>query len=370
MPAAKLLNDQAMQNFIRQGFVKIHTDFSADFHQNVYDRMTSILEKSGKPGNNLLPNIPEIQDVFNHPAVHGALTSVLGPSYYTHPHRYCHVNPPHTPEQNLHKDGYSKRHHRLRWAMAFYYPQDTPVEMGPTGVVGGSQYFNVGPWHGRETPLTGEAGTVVIVHYDLWHRGTFNSGDRKRFMLKFLFARLDEPEAPPWAFGDTARQKSDSPLEGLWESLWNWNRGHLSTATGERSDVAEWAYRLQNGEEVERLEAAYALGAAGEKGVEVAARLMRSEDPVLRRNAGYALCAGGGGPWRRWPNWPAKIRRTRRVPLRSMRSAIWERWRVKRFLWLRRRCETRLSRCGALRRTHWARYRRSMKRRHVVLARR
>ena len=66
-----------------------------------------------------------------------------------------------------------------------YYPQDTTVEMGPTGVLPGSHYFNwlVGPiglnmrldTTEGEVPMAVEAGTVLMVHYDLWHRGMGNT---------------------------------------------------------------------------------------------------------------------------------------------------------------------------------------------------
>ena len=40
--------------------------------------------------------------------------------------------------------------------------------------------------------LTCAAGTVVITHYEIWHRATANRSTRTRYMLKFLFARTQE----------------------------------------------------------------------------------------------------------------------------------------------------------------------------------
>ena len=80
--------------------------------------------------------------------VHGALHSILGPDYYLHLHRHVHDNPPGSKGQNLHKDSLynsryavdeKRRHHRTRWLMLFYYPQDTPVELGPTAILPRSQ---------------------------------------------------------------------------------------------------------------------------------------------------------------------------------------------------------------------------------------
>ena len=65
--------------------------------------------------------------------------------------------------------------------------------MGPTALVPGTQYYMDGP--GDEVAglaLTCAAGTVVITHYELWHRATANRSTRTRYMLKFLFARTEE----------------------------------------------------------------------------------------------------------------------------------------------------------------------------------
>ena len=44
-----------------------------------------------------------------------------------------------------HKDGHHipVRDHRPKWMMGLYYPGEVTLDMGPTCVVGGSQYFEV-----------------------------------------------------------------------------------------------------------------------------------------------------------------------------------------------------------------------------------
>src|SRR5262249_4117076 len=150
--------------------------------------------------NNLLPRIPELSQIFADPNVAGALTSVLGPNFFLQPHRYCHLNAPGSAGQRLHRDGFFTRRHHTRWALALYYPQDTPEAMGPTGIVPGSQYYNVQPVPhvGTEIPLLGEAGTVTSCDFHLWHRAMPNRSDEKRLMMKFLLARMEEPREPAW----------------------------------------------------------------------------------------------------------------------------------------------------------------------------
>lgn len=82
-----------------------------------------------------------------------------------------------------------------------YYPQEVTADMGPTGVTPGSQYFSSPePLAGHgELGVIGEASTVLLVHYDVWHRILRNHSDRNRYMLKFLFGHAAEPVAPDWA---------------------------------------------------------------------------------------------------------------------------------------------------------------------------
>ena len=236
-----LLNDEEMRRFIIDGYIKVQPDFPASFHETIFQQVEDMFESQGNLGNNLLPLIPEIQQVFSHPAVHGALTSALGPNYVMHSHRYCHFNPPGSTGQNFHKDSYEGdeqiRRHRCRWMMGFYYPQDTTEDMGPTAVLPATQYYETHESaHAQpELALCGEAGTVTLVHYDLWHRAMPNQSDKKRHMLKFLFTRLDEPKAPSWNSANSMWQPPNGDVssggpEVMWQSLWNWFYGKQNAA--------------------------------------------------------------------------------------------------------------------------------------------
>ena len=181
-----LLNDAQMQEFIVKGYVTVQADFPPAFHESVRAQAEAIFTSAGNPGNDILPRIPELADLCAHPAVTGALTTILGPGYAMHPHRHCHQTPPQQPAQRQHQDSYEDdqnvRHHRTRWAMAFYYPQDVPKEVGPTSVLPASQYY-IRRSHAerqQEALLCGDAGTVTIVHYDLWHRATTNRSDQSQ----------------------------------------------------------------------------------------------------------------------------------------------------------------------------------------------
>jgi hypothetical protein len=294
-----LLDDAAMRRFIMDGYLVLKPEFPSGLDEAIYQRLEKVLA-GGNPGNNLLPRVPELQQVLDHPAVHGALHSILGPDYYLHLHRHVHDNPPGSKGQNLHKDSLynsrfavdeKRRHHRTRWLMLFYYPQDTPVELGPTAIMPRSQYLNTQrPPDVEELPLCGEAGTVAIVHYDLLHRGMANTSDKMRYMAKFLFTRMSEPQAPNWNHRDPAWETTDDPQETIWRHLWDWHCGVADTwMPAQDQPVAALADRLYDETEIVGLSAAYELGTRGEEAVPALIEALKEESEAAPRNAAYAF---------------------------------------------------------------------------------
>ncbi len=299
------LTDEQMRDFIINGFIKVKTDFPPSFHEQIYQHLDVMFEHTGNLGNNVLPLIPEIQQVFDHPVVDGAMRGVLGTNYIMHPHRFCHYNPIGGGGQGHHKDSYEGdeqvRRHRCRWSMGFYYPQDVTEDMGPTAVLPGSQYYDSGEsaHEHPELSLCGEAGTVTIVHYDLWHRAMANESDKKRYMLKFLFSRLDEPRTPTWQSDNVDWQTVADGVEPehpeLWESQWDWYYGNENgCANGVPYDeLVNLLDTLQHDNEKMRLNAAYRLGRVGVDAVPVLQKALYSSNASIQNYAGYALSLVG-----------------------------------------------------------------------------
>ena len=337
-----LFTDEQMREFLTNGFVIIKPDLPKSIHDTIYQKLDEVVDMDGNPGNNLLPRVPEIQDVFNHPTVRGAFTSVIGPNYMMHPHRHPHTNRSGSSGGGWHKDsywGYGKvRNHRTWWAMVFYYPQDTPVEIGPTAVMPGSPYYLSRQQDSSETKFSavGEAGTMAIIHYDLWHQATANQTDLTRYMLKFEFIRMKPPTIPTWNNQDTDWcPPSDSQLLNdqsiMWQHLWNWSSGRSedkTVASATEVEIRQWITALRIGTQPERMEAAnhlgtlgrngseaittliqslndpsepvglnaaYALGAIGEESIEPLTNALQDENETIRRHAAYALTAVGSG---------------------------------------------------------------------------
>ncbi|MDP7280385.1 MAG: HEAT repeat domain-containing protein [Candidatus Poribacteria bacterium] len=302
-----LLTDSQIHDFIVNGFITVTTDLPPSFHEEVYASTTEIFEKEGNPGNNLLPRIPMINEVFEDPWVAGAFTSVLGPDYYMQPHRHCHPNLPSSKGQNMHQDGGKRWSHKTRRLLVFYYPQDTPEEIGPTGIVPGSHYYNTvdGAIITAELPLCGQAGDVTLANYDLWHRAMPNQTEKTRYMMKFLYARMSEPTQPTWnhqqANWDRVTASADSCYQSemhqqMYASIWNWHLG-VKKQQPERSychdSIATLIEALKAESEAECLTNAYALSRFGEPILPDLADLLADESGYGQRYALYAMSVIG-----------------------------------------------------------------------------
>ncbi|MCR8630488.1 HEAT repeat domain-containing protein [Paenibacillus radicis (ex Xue et al. 2023)] len=307
-----LLNDEQMRKFVTEGFLILKTDFSEQFHQKLMEQLNQVYEQEGNPGNNLLPRIRDLQKVFDNPIITGALTSVLGPNYLMHTHRHGHFNA--SPKAGgWHKDsywGYKKmRNHHPWWAMIMYFPQDTPVELGPTGVMPGTQNYESRTFESDETEgeavASGNAGTFALIHYDIWHRSTPNVLGQPRYMLKFEFMRTEAPTAPSWDCLDrewkqpAAFSTKINEHEMMWKETWNWLSGQIgSLADSEKVDTAkvqEAAAQLEDSFEPTALNAAYNLAAMGDAGIQALLQGLRHESLKVSRTSAYGLAAAGSG---------------------------------------------------------------------------
>ena len=373
--ASRLLDDEAMQGFVREGYVTVKSELPREFHDRMHAALDPLDEGGPRGHNNLLPCVPELAHLLDEPVVRGALTSILGPAYYLHFHRHDHFTFPND-AQPLHKDSDNHSHHavdglrrmhRTRFAMLFYYPQDTPLEKGPTGIVPRSQYVprralesarrrlnefynrlrkeveaETGaslsspagrqlwqersgrfkaenpevatrldtldkPWEAEKIPLLGDAGTVTIVHFDMVHgRYSGNTTDLSRHMVKFLYTRGREPVAPSWHGGRSPWPDEDDPLEPVWRSTWDWHCGR--SPERRQIDLRQSIRGLDSRDDRTALGAAYTLGMHARwyrAGLDALFERFFSDNVGLRTVAAYGLVAAGE---------PAVGRLTRAVP--------------------------------------------------------
>ena len=221
------LTDDEMASFVIRGYHIIKPDLRTGINQEIYDVLNAM---STNPGDAVLDEVPQLNDVWNSPEMVGALTSLLGPDYEMFPHRHCHRNAPGTPSQQIHQDnlndlriegGQVRQPDRIDLVLAMYYPQDVTSNMGPTLILPGTHVLQALPermasqGNFRDQVIaTVDAGSVVILHYDIWHAGTANTSETVRYMLKFLFQRTTNPSVPSWNHNPstdaTIRQRLES----------------------------------------------------------------------------------------------------------------------------------------------------------------
>ena len=148
----RLLTDAHVHRFIRDGFLVLGLEeLGAGFHENVY---RAALERQPQTGlsDDLDAAMPELREVLDSATVRGALEGLLGRGYLRHPHSAAYVEsgaPDSTGavpfDQGWHRDSYwgvqRVRHHPPRWLLCIYYPAAVTLEMGPTAIAPGSQYY-------------------------------------------------------------------------------------------------------------------------------------------------------------------------------------------------------------------------------------
>ncbi len=314
--SSHLLTDDQMRQFIAHGYLILKTDLPKEFHETLNAKLAAVMEKEGNPGNNLLPRLSEVNDIIQSPVVRGALTSVLGSDYAVHPHRHCHFTYPGRKVQTWHKDSYwghqKVRNHHNWWAMIFYYPQAVDGEMGPSGILSGTQYYTKRAGDDTERPVSieGPEGTFALIHYDLWHSGGANRSQKSRAMMKFQFVRMDAPTCPAW----NNRQAEWTTVENamvdhnvLWAHQWRWHSGSLGEAgdggavrddvsngaKGNETEMPSLAQALASKYEPSGVNAAYRLAAHSDAAIPSLADALTSGDATAARNAGYGLSEAG-----------------------------------------------------------------------------
>lgn len=288
-----LFTDAQMRDFILNGYVRVDTGLPPAAIEDLYREVHGLIEQR-KFRDEFFLHTPAVKKVFDSPAVRGSLSSILGPSYRMYSHRHCHHMPPQPADATpgwhqmdyylFHKDTKTPSHHRCRQVMSIFFPHDCEPNRGPTGLIPGSQYFTRTTTAYCHDSMQGAApaGTLHFVHYDMWHGGTCNYTDKDRFLLKFVFERIDEPTEPAWNCRDTTWKPvksgpSGQQLNDLWECMWNWNCGKPSFAPGgdaslsghrpKVQDIPRLVTALRDEDENVSLQSAYALARLGEPAV-------------------------------------------------------------------------------------------------------
>ncbi len=190
------LTDTQVVEFCKQGYLMLEGVVSEEINQRVCESVVGGFEDG-----RLLQEDWFLNDVILNPQAAGAVRSLLGKEFSTpvglHNHR---VECP-APSQHWHRDGGSRHEPGLNHLQVFYYPKDTPVELGPTEVLPSSHFlFCFQSWMGHYGNIKGAiktaapAGSIFLTAYPIWHRRPVSTGHGVRHMLKYLYWRTVPPE--------------------------------------------------------------------------------------------------------------------------------------------------------------------------------
>ena len=367
------LDDAQYAQFLQDGFIVLQpADLDAAFHEHMFASASLLHDEANALGgdsahlqiigDNLRARIPAGRGVAGRRhGSRGALKSILGEDYLLHPHHFVHEAK--DVDQGFHQDGNLPwndrghyRTHRPNWAMLFYYPQAVVEDNGPTDVVAGSQYWTVDyeadnedGWRrgdridgsvkpeelsqpeldARDARLAASldtlgienlkrrrvvvpAGSVVVAHYDLIHRGSrkLPGLNQRRFMFKFYFMRTRDPLAPAWDnhAEEPVLDPDHAQIHGVVRRIWHWSRGDrdwhgeadaesVATPSKAAAALAKAAAALIDATaEDERVAAAYRVGATLAQNALLAGQvdsLLGHERESVRRAAGHALGIAG-----------------------------------------------------------------------------
>ena len=141
-----------------------------------------------------------VENVLKNPQAAGAVRSLLGANFGLPIRPSNHWIKCPSPAQNWHRDSGSRCGPELNHLQVFYYPQDTPVEMGPTEVLPGSHFlFSLASYMGHyggirgAVTTTAPAGSIFITVYSIWHRRTKSTDHGIRSLLKYCYWRTVPP---------------------------------------------------------------------------------------------------------------------------------------------------------------------------------
>jgi hypothetical protein len=277
MRQGEKLTDEQIRRFICDGVLVLDSRVPTEVNERIFEKIQWNNTREFNMGNNVLPRVPELQTVLDSPVIHGALDE-HGPA----------MGKGSSATSYWHQDAQSPlsraRYHVPRLAMILYFPQDTPLERGPTRVIPGTHLqarLQESDFAHAFVPPEIKAGTCLLIAFDIGHAGLTNRTQFSRYMFKFVFMRTRAPAAPTWIGGKGEWQP---PAERLarydhtpaWSYIWDWMRGtrpqpDTSDAGGEATaaqgidpgDVASCVSVLNKPDDQGRLSAIYRLAGMG-----------------------------------------------------------------------------------------------------------
>ena len=184
-----------MANFVSDGFLifpeLVPAEINAEAMREIDEkRIPSHYETSGRTLSGLWQDSKGFGAMWRLPQIEGILRSLVGPEPLYDHHAFHKVGPHHVEGQIWHADNIidTREHFDVQ---LFYYPHDTPREMGGTMFLPGSHFrrvheSNIGRYQNfvGQVPMVCKAGTIAIAHHGIWHCAQPNHTETMRYMFK------------------------------------------------------------------------------------------------------------------------------------------------------------------------------------------
>ncbi len=191
------LRDSQVLDFCKQGYMVLEGVVPDEINRRTVEFLDQC---SSHEPTEILQEDWFVDNVILNDQAAGAIRCLLGQNFglpiIMSNHR---VNCP-SPAQNWHRDGNSKHGPALNYLQVFYYPEDCPLELGPTELLPGSHFlFTLSKQMGHYGGIRGSyravapAGSIFLTVYSIWHRRSTASGTGLRNLLKYNYWRTESP---------------------------------------------------------------------------------------------------------------------------------------------------------------------------------
>lgn len=194
-PREHLLSTAQMATFAADGMLRFDELIppeinSAALRELEEGAISTRYEHQGQPLAGLWPNSLGFGAMFRLPAVQGIIQSLVGPDPLYDHHAFHRVPAGHQEGQVWHADAMIDT--RLHFDIQlFYFPHDTPREMGGTMFLPGSHLrrvheSDIGRYQNflGQHPAVCKAGTLFVAHHGIWHCAQPNRTAHMRTMFK------------------------------------------------------------------------------------------------------------------------------------------------------------------------------------------